>query len=302
MKVYLHIMNRILAFIFICTAVVAQAQYKRQMTPVFVQGTAYKNTGWFIAPGITYMLPVNRKESLTGYYENGDALDTLYSGDFTRAGKIGAYLEAGRHKFFTDRVLLDHMDFGVHYKMLRGRDRFDGAVYSPAGVAPVQSNSVFSDHFVGAFINFSNIIQLTDHFWLQNSLGANAEYALISRRNDGSFYGAEWQDPGKIVGQLHYKLSFGWKPEPGMYIVPSIETPILGVYPWYDLKSTLPYYTGKYRPIIFSIRIQWLTMSNDRKCENQPGHQVDTEKAGKHKSNDLWGPQNKKMKRKREKN
>jgi hypothetical protein len=294
-------MNKLLAFFFVSLSLLANAQQKRQLTPVFVQGTAYKNTGWFIAPGITYMLPVNRRESLTGYLENAEGLDTLYSGDFSRAGKIGAYIEAGRHKFYSGRILLDHLDYGIHYKMLRGRDSFDGAIFGPGGSAPLQSNSTFSDHFLGAFVNFSNILQLTDHFWIQNSLGANADFALISRRVNGPYFGADWQDPGKIVGQFHYKLSFGWKPEPGIYIVPSIETPILGVYPWYDLKSTLPYYTGKYRPIIFSIRIQWLTMAQDRKCENQPGHDVDLEKGGKHKSSDLWGPQNKKMKRKREK-
>jgi hypothetical protein len=294
-------MNKLFLLVFILMGVAVSAQHKRQMTPIFVQGTAFKNTGWFVAPGMTYMLPLNRKETLTGYYENTEGGDTLYSGDFSRAGKIGAYLEAGRHKFYSGRVLLDHLDYGIHYKMLRGRDNFDGAVFGPGGSAPIQSNSKFSDNFLGAFINASNILQISDKFWIQNSLGANAEYAFIARRVAGPQFGAPWEDPGSIVGQLHYKLSFGWKPEPGMYIVPSIETPILGVYPWYDLKSTLPYYTGKYRPFIFTIRIQWLSMSSERKCENQPGRQVDTEKAGKHKSNDLWGPQDKKMERKRKK-
>jgi hypothetical protein len=295
-------MNKSLLFVALLLTLTSTAQSRKQKTPIYVSGTAYKNTGWFVGVGMTYMLPETRRETMTGYYQNGDALDTLYSGDFQRSGKIGLYLEGGRHKFYTDKGLLDHMDFGIHYKMLRGTDNFSGNTYPAGAPVPIESNSKFSDHYAGLFINFSNIIQLSDQFWLQNGIGANAEYSVISRRVSGPSYGADWQDPGKIVAQLHYKLSVGWKPEPGIYIVPAIETPIFGIYPWYQGRSTLSYYTGKYRPFIFSVRVQWLNKANDRKCENQPGHQVDMDKGGKHKSNDLWGPQNKKMKRKREKN
>lgn len=290
------------AILLLLLSLASWAQTSRQAIPIYVPGTAYKNTGWFIAPGITYMLPVNRNESLTGYVGSRENLDTAFTGDFSRKGKIGLYLEGGRHHFITDRILIDHIDYGLHFKMLRGSDDFIGLVNASNAFVPVQSNSKFSQSFAGLFFNASNIAQISNSFWIQNGLGVNADFRIINRLNAGPAFGAEWNYPSFPVAQVHYKFSFGWKPEPGIYIIPSIETPILNLYAWDDFKSTLPYFSGRYRPIIISLRVQWLSKSQSRKCENQPGRGPEIgDKSGKHKGNDLWGPQDKKIKRRREK-
>jgi hypothetical protein len=295
-------MRYIVFFILVLLSSLTYGQYNRQLQPVYIPGTAYKNTGWFVSPGITYMLPLNRKESLTEYLDTGEASDTLFSGDFSRSGKIGAYLEFGRHKFFTDRRLLKHIDYGVHFKMLRGCENFSGIVNRGGAFAPVVSDSKFSDSYVGGFFNASSFLQLTNKHWIQNSLGVNADVRVITRHIAGTPYGADWQFPSMFLAQFHYKLGFGWKPEPGIYIIPSIETPILNVFPWDDGKSTLQYFTGRQRPFIITLKIQWLSKAGDRRCEGQPGQNMpDLEKKGKHDGNDLWGPQEKKMKRKRRK-
>jgi hypothetical protein len=293
-------MKSIVTLALVFVAFSAFAQRNKQLVPIYVPGTAYKNTGWFISPGITYMLPVSRNENLTSYFDATDGLDTAYSGGFNRAGKIGLYLEAGRHKFLTERSLINHIDYGIHFKMLRGRENFSGITNTGIGFAPIESASKFSDSYVGAFFNASNILQISNRYWIQNSLGANVDYRIITRHITGAPFGADWQYPSPLLGQLHYKIGFGWKPEPGIYIMPSIETPILNVYPWESGKSTIPYFVGRSRPFIITIKIQWLSKSMGRKCEGQPGHdpEVDKDKPGRHENNDLWGPQNRKMKRK----
>lgn len=295
-------MKYFITIVFLAVFSCVQAQYNRHLQPVYIPGTAYKNTGWLISPGITYMLPFNRKESLTGYSDNAEASDTIYSGDFSRAGKIGAYLEFGRHMFLTDRILLHHIDYGVHFKMFRGREDFTGIAATDGGFAPVISNSRFSDSYVGGFFNASNFLQITSKHWIQNSLGVNADVRLITRHIGSAPYGAEWGFPSVFLAQFHYKLGFGWKPEPGIYIIPSIETPILNVFPWEDGKSTLQYFTGRQRPFIITLKIQWLSKTQSRKCEGQPGKSIpDLDKKSNHDGNDLWGPQEKKMDRKRRK-
>jgi len=292
-------MKALLTILFGITSIIASAQFRRQIEPVYVQGTAYRNTGWFISPGITYMLPLDRKENLTMYRDAADGLDTLYSGDFSRAGKIGAFLEAGRHKFINDRILIHHIDYGIHFKMLRGKEDFMGIANPGAGFVPIASQSKFSDSYVGAFFNASNFIQLSNKHWIQNSLGVNADARVITRHLGGAPFGADWQFPSMFLAQFHYKLGFGWKPEPGIYIIPSIETPILNVFPWDDGKSTLQYFVGRHRPFIFTLKFQWLSKATDRKCVGQPGSAPDMDKAKKHDKNDLWGPQERKMNRKR---
>jgi hypothetical protein len=295
-------MKYFVAFFLLAMSGALSAQYNRQLQPVYIPGTAYKNTGWFISPGITYMLPVNRNENLTMYSENALVSDTIFNGEFSRSGKIGAYLEFGRHKFFSDRVLLKHIDYGVHFKMLRGSEEFGGVKNESGIFSPVISRSRFSDSYVGAFFNASSFLQLSNKHWIQNSLGVNADFRIITRHIASLPYGADWQFPSPLLGQIHYKLGFGWKPEPGIYIIPSIETPILNVFPWDDGKSTLHYFTGRHRPFIITLKIQWLSKAQSRRCEGQPGQTMpDLEKGSKHDKNDLWGPQEKKMNRKRKK-
>ena len=299
------VMKSFLLPVFLLLADLAFAQGRRQMEPIFIQGTAYRNTGWFIAPGATWMTPYDRRQSITEYVPGGDATDTLYSGNYKRGGRIGLYVEGGRHHFTPDRTLLHHIDYGIHFKMLRGKEAFEGVTNAGGAMAPAAFSGKFSESFVGAFFNASNIIQVKSNLWIQNSLGVNLDYRILSNRNvNGAPYGAEFLYPQDFLAQLHYRIGFGWKPEPGMYIIPIIETPLITAFPWDDGKSALPYFTGRFRPFIFTIRIQWLSQTANRRCENQPGkgpEGLSKDDDVKHKHNGLWGPEAKKIKKARKK-
>jgi hypothetical protein len=275
------------------------SQSSRQLTPIYVNGTAYKNKGWFFSPGITTMFASGRNEGALELADPVDLRDTLYSGQFQRRGKIGLYLEGGRHKFIDNFYLINHIDYGAHFKMLRGKESFNGDIKSSGTVLiPATYDAKFSESFVGAFVNVSNIMQVSNDKWIQNSIGANGDFRVISRRNvEGVPLTPFYNYPSNLLFQLHYKIGFGWKPEPGIYIMPMIETPILSVFPFDDGKSSLQYFVGRYRPIIFTIRIQFLDKTESRKCEGQPGgkpKKVDKEKPGKSKSKSIFGPDYKK--------
>jgi hypothetical protein len=256
-------------------SIVVDAQRSKQLTPLYTNGTAYRNTGWFVSPGITYMLPEYGKREITEYVPNSESRDTLYSGQYKRTGRIGIYADAGRHHFMLDNMLVHHIDYGIHFKMLRGTEKFEGLSKQSGALTPALSSAKFSESFVGAFFNASNIIQVKNKWWIQNSLGVNADFRVISRRTiDNATYGATMNYPDFFLAQLHYKLGVGWKPEAGIYIVPSIETPILNAFPWDSGKSTLQYFAGRYRPLIFSVRIQWLSKAKARKCEGMPKDQA----------------------------
>jgi hypothetical protein len=283
------IMSKKLFLIVVCIAgaLATQAQRGRQLVPIYTHGTAYRNVGWFVSPGITYMLPEYRKRDITEYVPNTETSDTLYSGLYKRTGKIGLYLEGGRHHFFPEKRLVHHIDYGVHFKMLRGTEKFEGISKAGAALVPTLSEG---------------IIQIKNNLWIQNSLGLNTDFRVISKCNiSNDVYGAQMNYPGFFLAQVHYKLGFGWKPEAGMYIIPSIETPLITAFPWDNGKSTLQYFTGRYRPIIFSIRIQWLSKASKRKCEGMPNPdgpgELDKESPGKHENSGLWGPDQKKIKK-----
>jgi hypothetical protein len=252
---------------FLLAALMTFAQEGRQYSSIYTPGT-FKNRGWFFAPGITYMLPSKFNRTETRIVNSELLNDTLFSGEFQQRGKIGIYAEVGRHYFLKDLYLIHHLDFGIHVKNLRGTEDFSGRVQVDSVMMSTENAGYFGEVFGGAFFNVSNITQLSDKTWIQNSIGVNADYRFISNRDyEGPTTGMIQEFPNAFLGQLHYKLGFGWKPESGVYIVPSIETPILTVFPMDDGKSTLQYFFSRYRPIIFTLRIGFLDKVADRECK-----------------------------------
>ena len=84
--------------------------------------------------------------------------------------------------------------------------------------------------------------------------------------------------PGTFLAQLHYRFGFGFKVRSGLFIVPSIETPILTVVPFDDGKSTLQYFSSRYRPLLISIRIMLLDKRKSADCtgkgDGKTGHEL----------------------------
>jgi hypothetical protein len=282
------------AALFIVFSSVAQ----REPKALYVPGGQFKNTGWFIAPGLAFTLPFPRNEQLSGYTVSDD---TIYKGDFARDGQNGLCFQLGRHHFWKRRGPIDHVDYGLGYKMLRGTEEFVGQLNTSNGFVGATYAAAFSDSYLSAFGNMSNVLMLSNRWWIQNSLGLNIDFRLFGKRSGGGLPGLQWYYPPTFPVQLHYRVGFGWKPEPGIFILPMIEIPLLNVNRWEGMTATLPYFNGRFRPVLITLRIQWLSKQEDRQCENQPGRNVDLSRGGKHDENDLFGPDARKMKRKKRK-
>ncbi|MFN8698834.1 MAG: hypothetical protein ACK5XQ_05855 [Flavobacteriales bacterium] len=269
------------------------AQREKQLRDLYYE-SAFQKRGWFFAPGMTWMAPSGAERQDTRISNTEQENDTLYTGRFNAAGRPGLYLGAGRHKFVDGYYFINHLDYGAHFKMLRGVEEFTGRVKSPSGLTETDNRGRFSESFAGLFFNVSNIIQLSNTIWIHNSLGLNAEYRLITRRTyEGLSTGMPHVFPEAFQGQLHYKPGFGWKADPGLYFLIAAETPILNIFPFYDGKSTLPYFSTRYRPVIFTIQVMFLDKTKSRSCENQPGKRstdVDKENPGKNENGGLFGP------------
>lgn len=258
--------NLLLILVSIFAAFNAGAQRSRQKAPLYGEN-AFQHRGWMFAPGITWTPGVsgNRYEILRG---EGEFLnDTIYDGRFNPGSRIGIYAEVGRHKFLDDLYLIHHFDYGIHFKMIRGKEEFAGRVSNGIALVETRNNAQFSESFAGAFINASNIIQISNRTWLNNSLGLNLDYRVISNRSAEGFYGAIPQAfPDPLLFQFHYKLGIGWKADPGLYFMPTIETPILNLYPDFNGKSTIRYFSSTYRVFIISLRVMFLDKTADREC------------------------------------
>lgn len=254
------------------------SQAGRQFTPLYnLSSSQYLNKGWHLAPGMTYMFPasINRSETrLT-------TTDSLYSGDFTAAGKLGLYVEFGRHKFTDVLLVMDYFDYGLGFKGLRGTEEFMGRVLvdSLGTTVDAENKGFFSEGFVTGFFNASKITQVGDNSFIQNSLGLNADYRVYKKHEfEGNADHFLQSFPGNFQFQLHYKLGFGYHLDKNLYVIPSIETPILTFYEFDDGKSTFQYFSSRYRPVIFTLRFLWFDKRPNRDCVGAPsektGHQL----------------------------
>ncbi len=247
----------------------------------------YNNKGWYFAPGMTYMLPTkfNWSDERMRTPDAG-ALDTLFTGDFNSRGKIGAYLEVGRHHF-TDKILMiDNFDYGLAYKMFRGTEDFDGLMKLDSVVMPITNAGKFNESYISGHFNVSNIIQIQDRNFVMNSVGLNVDYKFFnSNTYPGPTTGMNIMYPNDLLVQLHYRLGFGFRLRQNLFVIPSIETPILNIVAFDDGKSTLQYFNSRYRPIIFSIRFLLLDKKKLVDCtgkgSGKTGHQLWDKKMGK---------------------
>ena len=266
----------LLLLVLFFTFAMGYAQNGRQLRPLYrLDGGDFQNKGWFFGPGMTYTIPAQADNPVLRARLVNENLDTLFVGDFDPSGAIGAYLEVGRFHFFKNPIFIHYIDYGIHYKMLRASESFSGqmlvtdstSIPITENLASVEIDSYFNRHQFGAFFNAYHITQITDRSFIQLGLGANLDYALFKKIETPEprtyFLEKNAEDFG---AQLHAKLGFGFKAESGVFIVPSIETPILSLFPFDDGKSTLPMFSSRYRPIIFSIRFMFFSRTKAADC------------------------------------
>lgn len=199
----------------------------KKYSDVFPDFYHIKRTGWLFAFGITEMKPQ------TFSFVKSFFSDTTY----TPASRTGLYLEVGRYKLFEYYSVFRYMDYGLCYKGLRGKER--------------QNDLKFGDHFISGYFNLNNTVNIGKYAYWGNTLGINADYAIIRNIDQPTI-------PKAFQTAIHYKISFGYKATKRLVIIPAVETPILTLYPFYYGASSMKYLNSRYRPLIFSIKFLFL--------------------------------------------
>jgi len=263
---------------FLSSSFAIHAQCSRQLQPLYAtEGGYYYPRGLHFAPGITFMLPGDWNKDLNVPI----GIDSLLTGEQKARGKVGLYLELGHAHFLPDWMPFEYIDYGASFKMFRGKEDINGTI-SEAETAEIlsefETQQDFSESFLGAYLNFGKFFQLSNYSFITLSAGVNADYRIISKRNiDGPVF-QEHLFPDDLIVQSHIKLGYGFKLQENLFFMPSLETPFLNLLPFDNGKSTLPYFSSRYRPIILSLRFQWLTRKKPEDCVGKPtkatGHQL----------------------------
>lgn len=263
----------------------AQRQYGRKYAPIYTFDGRYKLSGWHFAPGLTYTLTRFTNKEQTLYNNN----DTSYKTIFNPAGRLGLYFEFGRYRIFKYGYLFNYMDYGIAFKQLKGKESFEGTLLQESSsitLAQFNGNGAYSFNYITGNFNLNNVKQLKEYIFLQTGIGVNADYSIIHRSNyEGNTFGQNQQVPSRFMAQLHVKLGFGWKASDMLYIIPTLETPVLNIYEWYKGKSTLPVFNSRYRPLILTVRIAWLSKPKTDDCPKVEGMPDDKKRQNNYQMN-----------------
>lgn len=190
-----------------------------------------KHSGWMVAPGLTYMLPFKPK---------GDSAPEVDPG-----GKLAVYLEVGRwHLFPGGGNVFNYFDYSLAYKRLSGKEKIGDV------------DGLFKQNYVLGNFNINNIIQLTDYTFIQNSLGVNVDYKF-SEKYQPAAQTTTTDNTKSLLFSLHYKIGYGIKVTKKLFVIPTLETPIINGREWERGRSDYGILSSRYRPIIFSVRLAW---------------------------------------------
>lgn len=236
-------MNRSLKLIILLLALAncanVLAQYDRKHRDL-IDLKNVKHSGWMLAPGLTYMVPFRLKAD--------DAPDVNPN------GRLAVYLEAGRwHLFPGGGNVFNYFDYSLAYKRLSGSEEFGGV------------KGIFKQNYVLANFNINNVIQLSDYTFIQNSLGLNLDYKF-SEQYDPELIVPTTDNTQPLLFSLHYRLGFGIKATKNLFIIPTLETPILNGLEWENARSDYGIFNSRYRPLIFSVRFAWTRKPGKGDC------------------------------------
>ena len=192
----------------------------------------YRMQNFFLSPGLTFMLPIASDK------------------EFSQRGRLGLIFEGGAyHIFERGGNIFNYMDYGAGYKRLSGSEFMD-----------INNKSIFKQNYISSFFNINNIWQLSSKKFLQSSIGANLDFKFFEKDTPLP------NNTDKLNFSFHFKLGYGIKFNKILFVIPTIETPILNLKKWENGKSTFGIFNSRYRPIIFKVRLIWLKKLGKSDC------------------------------------
>ena len=209
--------------------------YQRKKIPLVDLDGSYKMKHFYMSPGLTFMLPnLQNKEN-----------DTINA-----FGRIAFNLEAGIYRIFKDGGnVFNYMDYGIGYKKLSGAEK------NP-------EKNIFKHHYLSFNYNLNNIYQLTNTKFIESSIGANLDWKLTEKQKEN----IKPNNTKSLLFSFHLKVGYGMKFQNRLFIIPSIETPIINLLEWEGGKSNYGIFNSRYRPLIIRVKILWLKRPGKGDC------------------------------------
>ena len=234
----MNLLIRYFLLVFIVISFQGHSQmYQRKKVPLVDLDGSYKMKHLYFSPGLTYMLPKFKGQ------EN----------DTSSVGRIAFTFEAGMYHIFDGGGnIFNYMDYGIGYKKLSGVEKLNDL------------KNIFKQHYISINYNLNNIYQINSTKFIQSSIGANLDWKFAEKKENNEVPSPN--NTKSLLFSLHFKVGYGMKFQNRLFIIPSLETPIINFLEWEKGKSTYGIFNSRYRPLLLRVRILWLKRPNKFDC------------------------------------
>jgi hypothetical protein len=244
------------------------------------------NYGLQFQIGGTYLMTKLKNEQVDVDVSSGG-----FRGNYTHDpfGRLGLYGEIGMFHFPKKRsklslalktVLVSYFDWGVGFKYFRGGENIEANFTDALGTVIGSEDRAFNfsnGNVYGRFslhknINFKNKRRgEKTRFFLDNSLGLNLDYRVMTSSDDYSFdqygfmtAGEQYTKPLQV--QLFYGLGFGFRLKRGSWLIPGVRIPIVGYQQTLNTpdgtekgenkfgRPSLHWYSSRHWPLLFHVK------------------------------------------------
>lgn len=245
-------LNKLAFSLFILTgfAIPANAQLNKDLFPLDRQ---FKRGGFYIAPELNYLLTISDFEETASDNQGSYNYKVEPAGDFGYGLEIGWFHSFSRHRF------VDYLEMGIGYRNFKGSAEHTGNYKSDTLRSSFSSSNTLSVQLAQLSFRATHVIQTGRHSLFTQSLGLNGNYFFSEKYiRDNPRYIQRFESfSNNPLIQLHLALGYAFQVSKKVLLIPSIESPLLNVYP-IELRSGFEFFSAAYQPLIFKLRIQLL--------------------------------------------
>lgn len=217
---------------------------------LFPLGREYRRAGFYINPELTYLLPIGT----SSYSKTQDTLN--YDFDVSGSGKLGYGIELGYFYSFKKPRLIHFIEGGIGYRKFSGKADHQGTLRIPSDTINFNSENKINVSLGQVSIRATHVKQLKRYSFISNSLGVNVNYLVNEKYERSNTYPSQFDTfVGKFSGQIHYQIGFGYRVSKHVVLIPSLETTLLQVYSFDEIRSGFDFFSHGYQPLIFKLRV-----------------------------------------------
>ena len=264
---------RLTVYLITITFFVQGYSQNRSNDLLFAVDANHRSSGWLVGLGPSTMWGQKDHEiEFLAIPESPDA--GSYVGEFKPAGRVGLHAEFGMF-WMTERSFFDYIDATVSYKQHLGNESFNAIKQANSlDTLPASFNGQgeFTQDMVALNLNFNKAFPYKRHWYGLAGIGADMEYRVINSVDyDITYPGLNMEAPDESLNaHFHFKIGLGYKTTSSSWLSLTAETPIENIVPFNGIESRKTVFNSQYRPILFTLRYQWLRKRPARECPTGP--------------------------------